>query len=196
MTTDVELGPDGLPVLPFADQPAFERWLAEHQDETGLWLRLAKKSAGVPTVSYIDAVLTALCYGWIDGKTQTIDEHWYRQRFTPRTARSRWSKINVGRIAELVAAGRMQPRGLAEVEKAKADGRWDAAYASPSTATVPDDLQAALDANSAAREFFGTLKAQQRYTILYRIGDAKRAETRARRITQFVQQLAEGIPPR
>jgi uncharacterized protein YdeI (YjbR/CyaY-like superfamily) len=196
MTDAEDLGPDGLPVLPFADQPAFERWLAEHQDEPGLWLRIPKKATGVPTVSYIDAVLTALCYGWIDGKSQTIDERWYRQRFTPRKARSRWSEINVGRIAELTEAGRMQPRGLAEVEKAKADGRWDAAYASPSAATVPDDLQAALDADPAAREFFGTLTGQQRYTILYRIDEAKRAETRARRIAEFVRQLAAGTPPR
>lgn len=181
-----------LPLLPFADADEFESWLAEHhQDSPGVWVKLAKKGSGIPTVSYAEAVELALCHGWIDGQARSIDDSWWQQRFTPRTARSKWSKRNVGKIAELTAAGRMLPRGLAEVEKAKADGRWQAAYDAPSTATVPDDLRVALDAHPGAREFFGTLSSRNRFAILHRIADAKRPDTRARRIDKFVQQLAD-----
>jgi uncharacterized protein YdeI (YjbR/CyaY-like superfamily) len=143
-------------------------------------------------VTHAEALDIALCHGWIDGQRQPFDGEWFLQRFTPRRARSNWSKVNREKVAALVAAGRMQPRGLAEVERAKADGRWAAAYDPASKAAVPDDLQRALDANPAARDFFATLKGNNRYAILYRIQDAKRPETRARRIETFVAMLADG----
>jgi uncharacterized protein YdeI (YjbR/CyaY-like superfamily) len=182
---------DDLPVIAFESSEAWEAWLAHHQDEPGVWLKIAKKASGIPTVTHPEALDVALCFGWIDGQRLPLDADWFLQRFTPRRARSKWSKINRERVAALVAGGRMQPRGLAEVERAKADGRWDAAYDAPSQATVPDDLQRALDANPAARDFFATLRGANRYAILYRIQDAKRPETRARRIESFVAMLAE-----
>jgi uncharacterized protein YdeI (YjbR/CyaY-like superfamily) len=182
---------DDLPVLPFASAEAWEAWLAEHQDDPGVWIKIAKKASGIATVTHAEALDVALCHGWIDGQRRSLDETWFLQRFTPRRARSKWSQVNCAKIADLTAAGRMRERGLAEVERAKADGRWDAAYEAPSKATVPPDLQRALDANPAAREFFATLKGQNRYSILYRIQDAKRPETRARRIETFVAMLAE-----
>jgi uncharacterized protein YdeI (YjbR/CyaY-like superfamily) len=182
---------DDLPVLPFASAEAWEAWLAEHQDDPGVWIKIAKKASGIATVTHAEALDVALCHGWIDGQRRSLDETWFLQRFTPRRARSKWSQVNCAKIADLTAAGRMRERGVAEVERAKADGRWDAAYEAPSKATVPPDLQRALDANPAAREFFATLKGQNRYSILYRIQDAKRPETRARRIETFVAMLAE-----
>ena len=184
---------DDYPVLFFEDDRAFEAWLAaEHANANGVWLKFAKKDSGIKSLTYVTALDVALCYGWIDGQTRRLDETFYLQRFTPRRARSKWSKINREKVAALITDGRMQPAGLAEIERAKADGRWDAAYDSPANATVPDDLQAALDANPAASEFFATLKGQNRYAILYRIQDAKRPETRARRIATFVDMLARG----
>jgi uncharacterized protein YdeI (YjbR/CyaY-like superfamily) len=182
---------DDLPVLPFASAEAWEAWLAEHQGDPGVWIKIAKKASGIATVTHAEALDVALCHGWIDGQRRSLDETWFLQRFTPRRARSKWSQVNCAKIADLTAAGRMRERGVAEVERAKADGRWDAAYEAPSKATVPPDLQRALDANPAAREFFATLKGQNRYSILYRIQDAKRPETRARRIETFVAMLAE-----
>ena len=158
-------------------------------------MKFAKKGTGVTTVSYAEALEVALCYGWIDAQVKRFDETYYLQRFTPRRARSKWSKLNREAATRLIAAGVMQPPGLAEVERAKADGRWDAAYDSPSTATVPDDLERALRRNKTAREFFATLSASNRYTILYGIQDAKRPETRARRIAQFVEMLARREKP-
>jgi uncharacterized protein YdeI (YjbR/CyaY-like superfamily) len=182
-----------LPTLAFPSQADFERWLDEHHAESdGIWLKLAKKGSGIASVVYSEAVGVALCHGWIDGQVKALDADWYLQRFTPRRARSRWSQINRDKVAALTAAGRMRPAGLAEVQRAKADGRWDAAYAGPASIGVPDDLQAALDANDAARAFFATLTGSNRYAILYRIHDAKRPETRARRIERFVAMLAEG----
>jgi uncharacterized protein YdeI (YjbR/CyaY-like superfamily) len=190
---DNEVMPDNQPTLFFEDDRAFEQWLsAEHANVDGVWLKFAKKDSGIKSLNYRGALDVALCYGWIDGQAKRIDETYYVQRFTPRRARSKWSKINRDKVAELIASGRMQPPGLAEIERAKADGRWDAAYDSPANATVPDDLQAALDANPAAGEFFATLKGQNRYAILFRIQDAKRPETRARRIEKFVDMLARG----
>ena len=184
---------DDLPVCDFADAGAWEAWLAtEHAAADGVWVRFAKKGTGVASVTYAEAVDVALCYGWIDGLTRRVDETYYVQRFTPRRARSKWSKINRDKVAALSAAGRMQPAGLAEVERAKADGRWEAAYDSPATATVPDDLQAALAANPKARDFFATLSGNNRYAILHRLQDAKRPETRARRIATFVDMLNRG----
>jgi uncharacterized protein YdeI (YjbR/CyaY-like superfamily) len=185
--------PDDLPVLPFPSQAEWESWLEEnHADAAGLWLKIAKKASGIETVTHAEALDAALCFGWIDGQRGRLDDEWFLQRFTPRRARSRWSQINREKVERLIADGRMRPAGLREIERAKADGRWDAAYASQSTIEVPDDLQQALDANPAAKEFFATLSGSNRYAVLYRIHDAKRAETRTRRIEKFVAMLARG----
>ena len=153
---------------------------------------MAKKGSGVASVSYAEAVEVALCYGWIDGQARSIDDDFYLQRYTPRTARSKWSKINCGRATDLIERGLMQPAGIREVERAKADGRWDAAYDPPSAAQVPPELAEALERNPAARDAFATLDGRNRYAILHRIADAKRPETKARRIEKFVSMLAEG----
>jgi uncharacterized protein YdeI (YjbR/CyaY-like superfamily) len=184
------------PVREFRTRAAWAKWLeAHHGDEDGVWLKIAKKNTGVTTVSYAEALEVALCYGWIDAMMKRLDETYYVQRFTPRRARSKWSKINREAATRLIDAGQMRPSGLAEVERAKADGRWDAAYDSSTTAAVPDDLERALRRNKRAREFFATLSASNRYSILYRIQDAKRPETRARRIAKFVDMLARGEKP-
>ena len=181
----------GLPVLVFAGPTEWEDWLAEHHDtEKGVWLTFAKKGADATTVTYPEAVEIALCYGWIDGQAAGLDDSFWLQRFTPRGPRSKWSQINCARAERLIEAGRMRPAGHAAIEAARQDGRWDAAYAPPSTATVPPDLQAALDANKDAAAFFATLSGTNRYAILYRVEDAKRPETRARRIKQYVEMLA------
>jgi len=157
-----------------------------------VWLKIAKKGTGVETVTMPDVIGVALCWGWIDGLRHKHDDVYFRQRMTPRRPRSRWSRINRDKAEALMAAGRMQRAGLREVEAAKADGRWDAAYAGSRSSTVPDDLARALRGNTAARRAFEQLDSRNRYAILYRIQDAKRAETRARRIEQFVTMLAEG----
>ena len=181
-------------VLPFATPEEWEAWLrAHHQTVTaGVWIKFALKGSGIPTVTYRDALQVALRFGWIDGQARSHDESWYLQRFTPRRARSIWSKRNRDFATALIEAGEMEPAGLREVERAKADGRWDAAYDAPSTATVPDDLKAALDANPAAAEFFAGLDGRNRYAILHRVQTAKRPETRARRIETFVAMLEAG----
>jgi len=181
------------PVLAFASKEAFEAWMeANHAAGDGIWLKFAKKGTGVPTVVYAEALEVALCFGWIDGQVKKLDETYYLQRFTPRRARSRWSKINVTKATALIERGAMRPAGLAEVERAKADGRWEEAYASPSAIEVPPDLQAELDRNPAAAAFFATLSSQNRYAILYRLHDAKKPETRARRLAQFMAMLERG----
>jgi uncharacterized protein YdeI (YjbR/CyaY-like superfamily) len=182
-----------LETRPFASASEWEAWLrANHATAPGVWIRFARKGSGVASVTYMEALQEALRFGWIDGQARSVDEAWYEQRFTPRRARSIWSKRNRGFAEALIAAGRMEPAGLAEVERAKADGRWDAAYDAPSTATVPDDLRAALDASPEAAAFFATLKGQNRYAILHRIQTARRPETRARRIERFVAMLERG----
>jgi uncharacterized protein YdeI (YjbR/CyaY-like superfamily) len=182
-----------LPVEEFASAKAWERWLrANHAKAPGLWLKIAKKGSGVATVEIDDAIEAALCYGWIDGLRHGHDETYFRQRFTPRKPRSRWSQINRDRAEALIASGRMRPAGQAEVDAAKADGRWEQAYAGSRTMEVPDDLTHALRRNAKARRSFETLDSANRYAILWRIHDAKRAETRARRIEQFVTMLEEG----
>lgn len=191
--------PDGLPSLACESREAWERWLEEHHESSpGLWLEIAKKGSGIVSVTYADALEVALCFGWIDGRKGRLDEARWRQRFTRRRARSRWSRINREAATRLIEAGRMRDAGLAEVELARADGRWDAAYDSPATATVPDDLRAALDASPPAAEAFAALDGANRYAVLHRIQEAKRAETRARRIARLVEMLAEGgtIHPR
>ena len=183
---------DDLAVIAFASLRAWEDWLAaHHEDSPGLWLKIAKKGAGSTTVSYADAIEGALCFGWIDGQKGKLDDAHWLQRFTPRTRRSKWSKINREKAEQLTAEGRMQPAGLREVEAARADGRWDAAYQGQATATVPPDLARELDRNPAAREFFATLTGVNRYAILYRIQDATRPQTRARRIQKYVTMLNE-----
>jgi uncharacterized protein YdeI (YjbR/CyaY-like superfamily) len=188
------------PELAFASQDEWRAWLAEHHaGSDGVWIKFAKKGSGIPTVVYKEALEVALAYGWIDGQVKSIDERWYRQRWTPRRARSRWSKINRAAAERMIERGEMLPAGLAEVERAKADGRWDAAYDAPTTAAVPDDLRAALDADPGAARFFESLDANNRYAILHRIQDAKRPETRARRIENFVAMCSRGEtihPPR
>jgi uncharacterized protein YdeI (YjbR/CyaY-like superfamily) len=179
-----------LPVLSFATAAELETWLErEHLTSRGIWLRLAKKGSDVPSVTYEQAVLTALCFGWIDGQARSEGAASWVQRFTPRTRRSVWSQLNRRRVDELIAQGRMRPAGLAEVEKAKADGRWDAAYAPPSTATVPPDLAEALAAEPDAETFFAGLDNRNRYAILHRIATARKPETRAARIAAFVEML-------
>ena len=181
-----------LPIIPFASRDAWEAWLQEqHATSEGLWLKFAKKDSGIETVTYSEAVEAALCYGWIDGQKASFDDHYWLQRFTPRRPRSKWSKINRQKATELIERGEMKPAGLREVERAKADGRWDAAYDAQSTATVPEDLRRELDRNDRAREFFATLDSANRYAILYQIQDAKRPETRVRRIQNYVAMLNE-----
>lgn len=184
----------GLPVVSFASQSEWERWLdASHASaDAGVWLKVAKKGSGIASVTHPEALEVALCFGWIDGQRLGHDETWFLQKFTPRRPRSRWSRINRDAATALIAHGRMHPAGLAQVEAAKADGRWDAAYEGQGSATVPEDLQAALDASPKAAAFFATLGSQNRYAILYRVQDAKRPETRARRIASFVAMLEEG----
>ena len=183
----------GLPIIGFEDAPAFDRWLtAEPRTSKGLWLKLAKKGAKVASLSKAEAIGAALCHGWIDGQLDKYDELFWLVRFTPRRRASKWSEINRTRAVELVAQARMHPSGLAEVEAAKADGRWDAAYAPSSTAQVPPDLQAALEASPQAAAFFATLKGANRYAILYRVDTAKKPETRAKRIAEFVAMLQRG----
>ena len=186
--------PSELPELTVPDADAWRDWLRDHRDDpTGVWLVLAKRGGtGPTTLTYDQALEEALCHGWIDGQVKGGDDHTYRQRFTPRRARSPWSARNVGIATRLMAEGRMQPAGIAEVERAKADGRWAAAYAGQADAEVPADLAAALAAEPKAQAMFDILTAQNRYAILYRLGTAKRAETRQRRIAQFVDMLARG----
>lgn len=182
-----------IPTLAFGSAEEWEAWLRSHHDTApGVWIKFARKGSGVASVTYMEALHAALCFGWIDGQARSLDAAWYLQRFTPRRARSIWSKRNRVFATALIESGRMQPAGLREVERAKADGRWDAAYDAPSTASVPDDLRAALDAEPAAAACFETLNAQNRYAILHRVQTAKKPETRARRIETFVALLARG----
>ncbi|HUB05256.1 MAG TPA: YdeI/OmpD-associated family protein [Solirubrobacteraceae bacterium] len=181
--------------LEFPDRAAWERWLREqHASSDGVWLKIARKGSGATTVTHADALEEAIRYGWIDAQKRAHDgspgEYWL-QRFCPRGRRSKWSQVNCAKATELIEQGRMTPAGVAQVEAAKRDGRWDAAYAPPSTVTVPEDFNTALQANPAANEFFATLKSGERYSFLYRINDAKRPETRARRIRDYVAMLAD-----
>ena len=183
----------GLPVLAFSDQGAWDAWLAEHgAGSGGLWLKLAKKGSGVACVGKPKAIETALAHGWIDGQLQPFDDAAWLVRFTPRGPNSNWSKINRDTAERLMVEGRMTPAGQAQVDRAKADGRWDAAYAGAKTIAPPDDLLAALDAEPMAKAFFATLTGANRYAVLYRVGDAKTPATRAARIEKFVAMLARG----
>jgi uncharacterized protein YdeI (YjbR/CyaY-like superfamily) len=178
-------------VLPFATQRKFAAWLKKHHARSsGVWIKIAKAASGIPSIKYAEAVETALCWGWIDSQTKGIDADWYGQRFTPRGKRSPWSKINCAKVSALIAAGKMKPAGMAEIERAKNDGRWARAYDSPASATVPADLAAALARNRMASSFFAQLDAQNRYAILHRLQTATKPETRERRIGDFVRMLA------
>jgi uncharacterized protein YdeI (YjbR/CyaY-like superfamily) len=182
-----------LPILPYATKKKWADWLARQYDKSsGVWLKLAKKGSGTPSVTYDEAVEVALCYGWIDGQKKGFDEKYWLQKFTPRGARSIWSKINTGRVEKLIKSGEMKPPGLRAVETAKQDGRWDAAYESQKNISVPNDFQAALDKNPKAKAFFAALNSANRYAILFRIDNVKKAETRLRRIQQFVEMLERG----
>jgi uncharacterized protein YdeI (YjbR/CyaY-like superfamily) len=177
----------------FPDAAAWERWLEQnHQNADGVWLKIAKKGTGIDSVRYPEVLETALCFGWIDARREAFDEHHFLQRFTPRRPRSRWSRINRDTAERLIAEGRMRRAGLAEVERARADGRWEAAYEGQRRATVPEDLQRELDARPRAKAFFEQLSSQNRYAIIFRLGDAKRPETRARRLEKFVAMLEAG----
>jgi uncharacterized protein YdeI (YjbR/CyaY-like superfamily) len=189
-----------LPVIAFKSQQAWDAWLtSQPADSKGLWLKLAKKASGIASVSKAEAIDTALCHGWIDGQLDSFDDNHWLIRFTPRQSTSRWSEKNRARALQLLELKRMKPAGLSEIERDKKDGRWSAAYAPQSTAQVPDDLHAALAKNEAAKSFFETLDSTNRYAILYRIHNAKKAETRVARIEKFVAMLVEGktiYPPK
>jgi uncharacterized protein YdeI (YjbR/CyaY-like superfamily) len=187
------MGKPEVPVMLFTTQEDWEAWLSQHHaSATGLWLRLAKKGAGLESLSYAEALDAALCYGWIDGQKKGYDDSSWLQKFTPRQPKSLWSKINREKVAALIESGRMKPAGLEAIEKAKQDGRWDAAYDSPGNATVPEDFQAEIDRNPKAKAFYESLEKRNTYAILWRIQTAKKAETRAKRIREFIGMLERG----
>ena len=184
---------DGLATIAFPSAAEWEAWLeANHATAPGVWIKMAKKDSGVDSVRYPEVLESALCFGWIDGRREALDERFFLQRYTPRRARSRWSRINREKAERLIADGRMRPAGLAEVEQARTDGRWDAAYEGQRSIVVPEDLRRELDARPEAKAFFEQLSSQNRYAILYRLHEAKRPETRARRLEKFVAMLEAG----
>ena len=184
---------DDLPVLLFAGPPELEAWLEEnHATSRGVWLKIAKKGAGEASVTYAEALELALCFGWIDSQKRGFNETHFLQRFTPRRPRGRWSRINREKVEALIEEERVRPAGMAEVEAARADGRWEAAYEGQRTAQVPPDLQRELDANPAAKEGFAELDSANRYAVIYRLNDAKKQETRERRLRKFVAMLERG----
>ena len=182
-----------IPIVSFETKTKWADWLAKQHDKSaGVWVKLAKKGSGMPSMTYDEALDIALCYGWIDGQKGGVDEKYWLQKFTPRGPKSMWSKINVAKAEKLIASGEMKPAGLKAIEAAKQDGRWDAAYESQKNISVPDDFQAELDKNKKAKAFFATLNSVNRYAILFRIQTAKKAETRTKRIRQFVEMLEKG----
>jgi uncharacterized protein YdeI (YjbR/CyaY-like superfamily) len=184
---------DSLPAVSFASSREWEEWLEEqHAVSLGVWVKIAKRDAGIESVHYPEVLESALCFGWIDGRREALDERYFLQRFTPRQPRSKWSRINREKAELLIASGMMRPAGLTAVERAKADGRWEAAYESQKRIAVPDDLQRELDARPEAKAFFAQLSSQKRYAILYRLQDAKKPETRVRRLAKFVAMLEAG----
>lgn len=183
---------DDLPVIAFDDAAAFERWLETPPAKRGLWLKIAKKGKGAVTVDYAQALEVALCHGWIDGQKRSLDEVYFLQRFVPRRPRSLWSQINIGKCEALIAQGRMRAGGQREIDAAKADGRWAAAYASAKTIDMPEDLAAALAQSATARRFFDTLDGANRYAVLWRVHTAKKPDTRAARIAKLIEMLARG----
>ena len=187
------MNPTELPTLPFESKKKWADWLAkQHDKSTGVWLKLSKKATGILSVTYVEALDVALCYGWIDGQKGSFDEKYFLQKFTPRRPKSIWSKINTEKAEKLIASGEMKPSGLKAIEAAKLDGRWDAAYESQKNISIPEDFQAALEKNKKAKAFLATLNSANRYAFLFRIQTAKKAETRAKRISQFVEMLERG----
>ncbi|WP_042163759.1 YdeI family protein [Streptomyces sp. NBRC 110035] len=179
------------PIIFFEDQTQWEQWLEEHHGSaSGVWVKIAKNATGIPSVTYAEALDCAICFGWIDSQRDKVDDQYWQQRFTPRTKKSPWSQANRERVERLAAAGAIRPAGQREIDAAKADGRWEAAYASQSKMTVPDDFEAALREEPAAAEFFATLDSKNRYAILYRIQSAKKTETRVKRIEKFVTMMS------
>jgi uncharacterized protein YdeI (YjbR/CyaY-like superfamily) len=182
-----------LPTLPFVSKKKWADWLAkQHDKSSGVWLKIGKKDTGIFSVTYEEALDVALCYGWIDGQKKGFDEKYWLQKFTPRGPKSIWSKINTEKAERLIASGEMKSAGLKAVKLAKQDGRWEAAYASQKNISIPEDFQAALDKDKKAKTFFATLKSAERYSFLFRIHHAKRPETRAKRIQQFIEMLEKG----
>ena len=182
---------NGLSIMSFETQQGWETWLAEHHTDTkGIWLKIAKKETGIPSVNYSEALDSAICYGWIDGQKASFDDKYWLQKFTPRRPKSIWSKVNCDKATALIAEGRMQPEGIRQVELAKADGRWESAYESQSKITIPDDFQSELDKNQKAKDFFSTLNSINRYAILFRIHSAKKPATRSARINKFIEMLS------
>lgn len=183
----------GLPIHPFASKSKWAAWLAkQHNQSAGVWLKLAKKYSGIPSVTYEEALDVALCYGWIDGQKKGFDDKYWLQKFTPRGPKSIWSKINTEKAERLIASGEMKPAGLKAIEAARQDGRWEAAYASQKNISVPEDFQAALDNSKKAKAFFSALKSAERYSFLFRLHNAKKPETRAKHIQKFVAMLEKG----
>ena len=183
---------DNLPIMSFETQQDWEAWLKDHHTDTkGLWLKIAKKETGRSSLSYSEALESAICYGWIDGQKASFDEQYWLQKFTPRGPKSIWSKVNCDKATELLAEGRMQQAGIRQVELAKADGRWESAYESQSKVTVPTDFQSELDKNQKAKDFFSTLDSRNRYAILFRIQTAKKPENRSARIQKFIEMLSK-----
>ena len=184
---------DGETGVHFRSADEWEKWLDDnHAASAGVWVKIAKKGSGIESVRYPEVLESALCFGWIDARREALDDQYFLQRFTPRRSRSKWSRKNRDTVERLTAEGRVRPAGLAEVERAQADGRWEAAYESQRNIKVPDDLQRELDARPRAQAFFAALSSQNRYAILYRLQDAKRPETRARRLAKFVEMLEAG----
>jgi uncharacterized protein YdeI (YjbR/CyaY-like superfamily) len=189
----MEVAANGLQILEIRTQKDWQKWLDKnHAQQDGVWLKFAKKASGITTVNYAEALEEALCYGWIDSQAKSLDDKFYLQKFSPRRARSIWSKINVDKVEKLIAEGKMQPAGLTQVEAAKADGRWEAAYYSPANAVMSEDFAKALNKNKKAKEFYETLSKGNKYAILWRLQQAKRPETRARNIEKFIAMLAAG----
>lgn len=187
------VSPDDKPIVELRSKTAWTKWLEKNHDKSsGVWIRLAKKGSGLTSISRNDALDVALCYGWIDGMAKSEGDETWLQKFTPRSKRSIWSKINREKVQRLIELGEMRPPGLTEIERAKKDGRWDAAYDSPKTMSVPDELRAALDENKEAKVFFETLDSRNRFAILFRIHTAKRQETKEKRIKEFVAMLERG----
>jgi uncharacterized protein YdeI (YjbR/CyaY-like superfamily) len=182
-----------IPIKPFASKTKWAEWLAKQHDKSaGMWLKLAKKDSGIPSVTYEEALDVALSYGWIDGQKKGFDDKYWLQKFTPRGTKSIWSKINTEKAEKLIASGEMKPAGLKVIEAAKKDGRWDAAYSSQKNITIPEDFQAALDQNEKAKTAFAKLKSAERYSFLFRLHHAKKPETRAKHVQQFVEKLERG----
>lgn len=182
-----------LPLLPFPSKKKWADWLSkQHDKSTGVWLKLAKKDSGIPSITYEEALDVALCYGWIDGQKKAFDNNYWLQKFTPRRPKSIWSKINTEKAERLIVSGEMRPAGLKAIEAAKADGRWQAAYEGQKKIELPEDFQIALDQNKKAKAFFATLNSANRYAILFRIHHTKKPETRSRRIRQFIEMLERG----